>query len=416
VFVNSLEQADLVVEVLDSSGTVIASSNANGAGSPESLQDVGLEEAGAYFVRVSAAGSVAEPQLYRVDVFAGEPPFLGVDISLPGGVIEEVQPGVETVFDVEIDPRQDTLVAGSAEIVYSVDGGAFVSEALVPAGDDLFEATLPAFSCGEEPAFFLRAEGVTEGVVTLPESGASGAFDVLVGTLTVIADEDFESDPQWTASGTASSGDWELGVPVDSDRGDPPADFDGSGRCYLTENSPGNSDIDNGAVTLETVSYDFTDGGVVSFAYWLNDFGSGSIGSEDFLRFDVSYDGGFSWETLGQFDTAEAFWRQASFAIDPADGTADTRFRFVAADNSPGDVVEAGIDAFNAEAQTCTDPQPDLCPTDFDGNGATDLDDLLAVLSAFGSSGPGVPDTNGDDLTDLNDLLAVLGAFGTACP
>jgi hypothetical protein len=57
------------------------------------------------------------------------------------------------------------------------------------------------------------------------------------------------------------------------------------------------------------------------------------------------------------------------------------------------------------------------CPGDTDGNGAVDLDDLLAVLSNFGSAAGGLSDgdVDGSGAVDLEDLLIVLGNFGVVC-
>ena len=54
------------------------------------------------------------------------------------------------------------------------------------------------------------------------------------------------------------------------------------------------------------------------------------------------------------------------------------------------------------------------CPTDIDGNGATDVSDVLAVIAAWGGSG-GDEDVNGDGTVDVGDLLEVIGAWGP-CP
>jgi hypothetical protein len=52
------------------------------------------------------------------------------------------------------------------------------------------------------------------------------------------------------------------------------------------------------------------------------------------------------------------------------------------------------------------------CTGDVDGDGDTDLDDLLLVLGNFGGGAAG--DADGDGDTDLDDLLLVLGNFGCA--
>ena len=53
------------------------------------------------------------------------------------------------------------------------------------------------------------------------------------------------------------------------------------------------------------------------------------------------------------------------------------------------------------------------CPTDLNDSGVTDLDDLVTVLTEFGS---GQPDTNLNGLGgELDDLLAVLAAIGQNC-
>jgi polyhydroxybutyrate depolymerase len=59
-------------------------------------------------------------------------------------------------------------------------------------------------------------------------------------------------------------------------------------------------------------------------------------------------------------------------------------------------------------------PKPAPCPADFDGGGVVDVQDLLALLAAWGSC-PGCPeDIDGNGAVDVTDLLALLAAWG-AC-
>jgi len=55
------------------------------------------------------------------------------------------------------------------------------------------------------------------------------------------------------------------------------------------------------------------------------------------------------------------------------------------------------------------------CPTDLDGNGATDFQDILVVLSNYGTDGSSGGDADGDGDVDFSDLVGLLSAFGP-CP
>jgi probable HAF family extracellular repeat protein len=53
---------------------------------------------------------------------------------------------------------------------------------------------------------------------------------------------------------------------------------------------------------------------------------------------------------------------------------------------------------------------PALCLSDLNGDGTTDVDDLLAVINGWNA--PGNSDLNGDGTTNVDDLLAVINAWG----
>jgi hypothetical protein len=55
------------------------------------------------------------------------------------------------------------------------------------------------------------------------------------------------------------------------------------------------------------------------------------------------------------------------------------------------------------------------CPTDLDADGDTDFNDILIVLSNFGSDGSAGGDADSDGDVDFNDLITLLSAFGP-CP
>ena len=58
---------------------------------------------------------------------------------------------------------------------------------------------------------------------------------------------------------------------------------------------------------------------------------------------------------------------------------------------------------------------PATCPTDTDGNGATDVDDLVGVILNWGGDGGLIFDIDGNGAVDVDDLVAVILAWGS-CP
>ncbi|MCP4594673.1 MAG: hypothetical protein GY842_28405, partial [bacterium] len=292
----------------------------------------------------------------------------GLAISLPSGAPEVVSPGQPTAFDVEIIETGENLVPGSATLHYRYDGGTYLTSPLVYQSGDLFEATLPAASCDDSPEFYLSAEGDGGTTVYSPGNAPATVYSAAVGTLSIIFEDNFETDQDWTAtdSATLDDGTWELGDPLNNDRGDPPADHDGSGQCYLTRNDPDdtNSDVDDGTTTVESPVMDMSAGGTISYAYWLNDIPAGPLGAEDSMEVEIATNvAGDNWQTLRTYTTASAAWRTDTIEVSPG-GTASAtlRIRFSASDLSPGDVVEGGLDAFLASGLSCDD-----APTCADG-------------------------------------------------
>jgi hypothetical protein len=58
--------------------------------------------------------------------------------------------------------------------------------------------------------------------------------------------------------------------------------------------------------------------------------------------------------------------------------------------------------------------RPKPCPADFNGDGHTDTQDVLAFLNAW-SAGEPEADFNGDGRIDTQDVLAFLNAWSAGC-
>ncbi len=204
--------------------------------------------------------------------------------------------------------------------------------------------------------------------------------------------DDFESDQGWTTDddGAATSGFWQRGIPVD-DAGwayDPIADSDGSGRCYVTENGPGNTDIDMGAVSLFSPVIDMSAGSVsISYAYFLRLTNSDGA---DMLLVEISENGASGpWTEIARHDTDGGLsWRthvitQGDLDMAGITKTTSMMLRFTANDANTQSIVEAGVDAVQVFTDAFYSDCNDNC-----------IDDALDIANAtsFDCNGNSIPD------------------------
>jgi len=169
---------------------------------------------------------------------------------------------------------------------------------------------------------------------------------------TVFAD-DFQDNLGWTVEDSPglTDGTWDRGNPVNDNRGDPPSDSDGSGSCYLTDNTRGNSDVDGGATSLISPTFDLSEYQAcnVSYAIWYTN-NEGSNPNSDIFTIYISNNNGSSWITLDTIGPSTPWprqWYNYTFQIqDYVTLTDQIKFKFEAEDEGYGSIVEAGVDAF----------------------------------------------------------------------
>lgn len=354
--------------------------------------------------------------------------LIGMSASLVGGVPELISPTEPTPIQVNVIPSGQSVVSGSVRMFYrNGSEGDFTVVGMPNISGFTYGAELPAGTCGQNVEFYFAAQGTVTGTILIPSAGASDPYSVEVGSIDVVLDDDLSSDEGWSVGAPdddATSGIWEWVNPVGTSAQPEGALF--GEFCFVTGQHPGGgagaNDIDGGQTTLFSPMYDLSQysPGEVTFSYWRwYSNSAGASPNADVFVIDISDDGGATWtnlETVGPGGgQVNGGWFQNSF--DPADfvGLTDSiMFRFIAADEGDGSLVEAAIDGLQIVTRTCVGTTPD-CPADVNDSGSVDLGDLNIVLASFGQTTSN-GDTNNDGVVDLADLNAVLANFGNACP
>lgn len=284
-----------------------------------------------------------------------------IDFEYPDGLPELVDPAGETVVAVEVVGVTENPQPGTGMFYYN-DGSGWESTAMNEISENSYEGTFPEFDCGSPVTYYFSAETESGTVVTDPGDAPRTTFSAFAATgyVTIFAD-DFESDQGWAVENSPGldDGSWERAIPITiCDRGNPQYDFDGSGHCFVTDNSSANncnSDVDNGNTYLISPAFDLTDTETIfRFALWYTN-GFGDDPYNDIFNVWISANDGADWtivETIGPISAPEwlNLWYIVNDFITPTD---QVRFRFDVSDLNQGSIVEAAIDAFEIVGWEC---------------------------------------------------------------
>lgn len=369
-----------------------------------------------------------------IEVWMNHPP-ISLAYSYPSGMPTTAGPGATTSFPVQFTIQGGgSIVAGTAQIRWSVNSGAYQSAPLAPLGGNLYTATLPAFTCGDSVRFYLSAQLSNLGVVNDPATAPTNTYALSVQTSSgVLYSKDFEGDTSgWTVvnEGALTTGAWEVAVPIGTTNGTqgaaaPSADATpGAGtKAFVTQNGlsggvANTADVDGGTTRLFSPTFDLSNavGATLTYSRWFfcSDALSGGTPAEaDSFTIEGSSNGGTTWVKLEEVTTSPTPNAWITRSIDLRASfptlTSQMRFRFSVTDSPDNSITEAGLDDFSITAALCSNP----CVGDVNLDGVRDGADLGALLGSWGL--PGATDLNGDGTTDGADLGALLGNWG-ACP
>jgi choice-of-anchor B domain-containing protein len=317
-----------------------------------------------FFPSGTVIGSDIEKGLF---VFRLGPPSL--TFAFPSGAPEFIPPGGGAVqFEVSENMPGD-LEAGTVKFHYST-GGPFTTIGATPLGGDLYQASLPALTCGSQIEYYLSARS-TDGVTWRdPPAGGTQVYVATAAVSEAVTYEDtLETATSWLVGpgDTATTGIWTRVNPVgtaaqpEDDHTPSPGVF-----CWVTGQGSagggvGDNDVDGGVTTLRSPIFDasgLNDPQVVYWRWYSNNQGSNP--GEDVFRVDISNNGGSSWvalEVVGPTgsDTLGGWIEHRARIADFVLPTNNMRLRFRAEDaGAGGSIVEAAVDDLQVVDLDCT--------------------------------------------------------------
>ncbi|QQS08197.1 MAG: PQQ-dependent sugar dehydrogenase [Phycisphaerales bacterium] len=235
-----------------------------------------------------------------------------------------------------------------------------------------------------------------------PPPPACGCPCEITAADVLVLSDNFQANSGWALqASSAVDGLWQRGTPVASPSYafDPTSDSDGSGLCWVTENSdPGSlttSDVDGGSTVLVSPLFDLitigggTPGGDITLCY--DYFNNLSIpDGQDGLFLEISSNGAAGpWTRVASHAVSNALaWTphavtQADLITAGVSISSTMQLRFLAIDAGTASIVECGVDNFKIYRH--------IPITDCNTNGIDDTQDILNATSDDCNNN-GIPD------------------------
>jgi len=276
-----------------------------------------------------------------------------------------------------------TIIADSCRVTYRVDGGSFASVTMMAtANPNEYVGYIPAQPACTTVEYYIYARDTGGHTKTHPTGAPTSLHTFLVGYQTVFTD-DFETNKGWTVGATgddATTGIWERCDPQ-ATAAQPEDDHTASPgvNAYITAcaagTGQGSYDVDGGKTTLVSPVFNLTTYGGASVSYYRwysND--TGAEPGTDYWVVDVTDDNGATWVSLENTNVSNRTWALRTFDLSTyIDFTNQVRFRFIASDEDPGSLVEAGVDDFLITGCSLPSDTEPPAVTVYDPNGGEEI-------------------------------------------
>ncbi len=316
-----------------------------------------------------------------------------LNLAFPEGRPEGLAPpGAAVPVVIEITDGYEVYIPGTGTLHYRYDSSSgYTDVVLTPLGNDLYGATLPAPSAGDEPEYYFSAQGSGGSTAYAPAGAPGTVYSFDVGIAYTVFHDDCESDMGWTVENiNLTTGAWERCVP-NYTSGDQVAPLEdnpaGTGTyCFVTANGPAGGsysdyDIDGGPTRLISPTIDLSagDARISAFNWYYSRDGN------DPYEIDVSNDNGTTWTNVYSSYSTLGDWTEISFIVsDHVTPTAQVKVRFCAQDQPNDDIVEAGVDDFRIEL-IASDPSLYADAYSISTSTGCDIAFSLDAGSAYGS-------------------------------
>ena len=379
---------DLAVYTGDCSGLSQIACNGDAADCANytSSLSVDVTQGQAIYVRVGGYNGASGTGTVIIDG-PGEPCDDEVIVfDFPDGLPDVIDPNDPPAISISLEGSGDLSPVPGSGRMYVAQGDTVVEGTMEQSGPsgNSYLASFPTLDC-QPVLYWFEVDGSNGNTYGSGDKSAEVYSD-----FEVIFEDNGDADGGWVVSGNATDGQWDRGAPINCGRCDPPTDRDGTGGCWLTDNSSAsncNSDVDGGSTVLTTPVMDASDpNAVVNYSRWYSNGSdcSGASPLADTFLVEASADG-TTWtaiETVGPTGPeVSGGWFDKTFVVSELPGLLNTstfRLRFTASDTGDGSVVEAAIDNLSITVTSCGTSG---CTGDINGDGAVGVDDLLAVIA-----------------------------------